>query len=312
MTAIVELRIRTSIPDDELQSKVGKMLGEDDYNVLLTRAARVLKPDGTPLAVYLPAAIPVDQAAAAIPILSELSRSAITTNRGLAAGSVRVATHGGRTDAKRVHSILAGAFDKQGPRRYCRLTAWSGRETEKWSTVHPMLQTISSLLREHVPDRYRAQADRVAATNPAWVIPGTVFTTVTVNNTYSTGVHTDKGDLDEGFSTIVCLRRGAPFSGGHLVFPRYRVAVTMGHRDLLLMDAHEFHGNTELDPRPRYNVQGTRLDKSPDGGWAFERISVVSYYRTKMAECGDPASEAEAALAYAEARSTSALTGGDE
>lgn len=306
--AIVDVRLRTRIPADEMEEKVGKILTDADYNVLLTGPARVRKPDGSLLAVYLPGALSVEETERAYPALSELSRATITANRGLAGGSVRVDTPGGqRTDAKRVHSVIAGAFDKQGPRRYCRLTAWTGRETEKWETIQPMLRSISELFRDHVPDRWRAQAARVAETDPHWIVPGTVFSTITVNNTYPTGVHTDKGDLDEGFSTIAVLRRGEPFSGGRLVFPEYRIAVDLHDRDLLLMDAHSWHGNTRLDPEPRYNVQGTRLDKAPDGSWLYERISVVSYYRTKMGECGSPESEREAQVAYAENRASVAM-----
>jgi hypothetical protein len=57
----------------------------------------------------------------------------------------------------------------------------------------------------------------------------------------------------------------------------------MRHGDLLLMDAHEWHGNTHIRPR------------SDDA----ERISVVSYYRTKIRDCDSPAAEAEKASAYA-------------
>jgi hypothetical protein len=73
--------------------------------------------------------------------------------------------------------------------------------------------------------------------------------------------------------------------------------------DLLLMDAHAWHGNTRFDPEPKRLVNG-QLDGDP----GFERISVVSYFRAKMTECGSAADEAERALIYAENRN-SALVG---
>jgi hypothetical protein len=310
--SIVDLRLRTAIPDSEMESKVGKMLTPDDFNILLTRGARVRKPDGSLLAVYLPGAIDEALAEQAYPTLHKL-RNTLTANRGLAAGSQRVpiasskrddreGAYSGRTEAKRVASAIVGAFDPQGPRSYCRLTAFAARETDAWAEVHPMLRQISDLFREHVPDRFAAQARVVAETDPHWTIPGTVFSTVTVNNTYETGVHTDKGDLDEGFSTIAVLRRGRPYRGGVLVFPRYRIGVDLQDRDLLLMDAHEWHGNTLFDPPIKRLYTGRPVE---DPG--FERISVVSYYRTRLTQCGTPETEAEKQRLYAEQRSQAAV-----
>jgi len=152
-----------------------------------------------------------------------------------------------------------------------------------------------------VPDRHAAQQAQVDATHPDWVVPGTPFTTITVNNTYPTGVHTDKGDLDAGFSNLTVVRRGS-YSGGIFLFPAYRVGVDMADGDLLLMDAHEYHGNTPLELA------------SDDA----ERISVVAYYRTRMVECGNAEQEADRALAHADQivtvrreRATTGATGRD-
>ncbi|MFO0926381.1 MAG: hypothetical protein U0736_04990 [Gemmataceae bacterium] len=101
------------------------------------------------------------------------------------------------------------------------------------------------------------------------VIEDTAFTTVTVNQTWQTAVHTDKGDLPEGFGVITMLRRG-DYRGGYLVFPKYRVAVDLGDRDVLLADVHESHGNTAITHR------------SDDA----ERISCVLYFRRHMTRCG--------------------------
>jgi hypothetical protein len=140
-----------------------------------------------------------------------------------------------------------------------------------------------------VPARYAAQLVEATRTEPDWVIPGTPFTTVTVNNTWPTGMHTDKGDLDAGFSTIAVLRRGG-YTGGQLMFPEYRVAVDLADGDLILMDAHEWHANAEIrcwcfaDEPERKRLFGW-CDTSK-GGCGAERISVVSYFRTEMTKCG--------------------------
>jgi hypothetical protein len=63
------------------------------------------------------------------------------------------------------------------------------------------------------------------------------------------------------------------------------------------MDAHAWHGNTPFDPMPDYDVSG-RLSKDP----GFERISIVSYFRTNMVNCGSAQDEAERERIYAENR----------
>jgi hypothetical protein len=303
---MIDLRLRSRVPAAEMEEKVGKVLGPDDVNLLVTGPAFVRKPDGRPLLVYLPGAIPPELRESTWPILSEL-KAVKTANRGMAGGSPRVEIASGkRSEAKRVASAIVGAFDAYGPRRYCRLTAWTGRETSKFRILWPLLAFIGERLRERVPERWEAQMEEVGRTHPDWVIPGTPFTTVTVNNTYETGVHKDAGDLDEGFSTLAVFRRGE-YRGGWLAFPEYRVGIDMRDGDLLLMDAHEWHANTWLEPRPRYTLNGTRLDKGPDGQPPYERISVVSYFRTRVVNCGTAEEEAVKAREYGEARSAALL-----
>jgi hypothetical protein len=111
------------------------------------------------------------------------------------------------------------------------------------------------------------------------VVQGTPFTTVTVNNTYSTGVHIDAGDLPQGFGTLAVARKGE-YTGGLFTMAKFRVAVDLQHGDLLLMDPHEWHGNTDM----RCPHQPEPLAKPCPLG--CERVSVVMYARTKVADCG--------------------------
>jgi hypothetical protein len=284
---MIELRLRSRISEDELKEKVGKILTDDDYNLLVTRAARVLKPDGSPLAVYLPGVLAGDMLDGMYPILHSL-RKMETNNRGLASGTPtgkRNKDSERHYSAKSVASAIIGAYDGVKPRLYCRLTAWTGKQFDQFEALFPLFQSIAALFAKYVPSRYEAQMVHVRQTQPEWLIAGTPFTTITVNNTYPTGVHVDKGDLVEGFSTLATLRRGS-YTGGRLVFPEFRVAVDMHDGDVLLMDAHEWHGNTRI-------VCACGLE--PNGvceTCEAERISIVSYYRTNMASCGSPEEEA--------------------
>ncbi len=286
---MIELRVRTRLSKRELEPKTGMVLGPKDFDVLLTGRAKVLKPDGSPLCVYLPGVLkPWTDNDVIYGILHEL-RTLTTANRGTSSGAGVVKSESGKRYAPATASTIVGAFDPNSYRRYCRLTAWTGRNLPKWEELHPFLGAIAQQFGQHVPDRFRAQVEQVRRTQAAWLIPGTPFTTVTVNNTYPTGMHTDKGDLDAGFSTLACLRRGGSYTGGNLMFPEYRVAVDMQDGDLLLMDAHEWHANSALVCQC-----GTRLFGLCEACGA-ERISVVSYFRTAMVACGDPATEEQKA-----------------
>lgn len=289
---MMDLRLRSKISDQELQQKVGKILTDDDFNLLVTRDVLVRKPNGKPLLVYRRGALSPEVMEASYPTLHEL-RKLQSDNRGHASGYVtrtynnkrnRTTTQDGRI--ARVPSATIGSFDPTAPvRPYCRLTAFSRKEGEKYEGLFPLFQEIGALFQKEVPDRWARQMEFAQSTRPEWVVPGTPFTTITVNNTYPTGVHKDKDDLDEGFSTLACLRFG-DFTGGILVFPEYRVGVDMRHGDVLLMDAHEWHGNTALQLHTE----------------DAERISVVCYYRTGMASCGTMDEESDKAVEFAERR----------
>lgn len=293
----MEYRIRTKRSDEWADKYKGAAVTPEMINLKVEGPCRVLKPNGKPLLVYLPGAareIGDD-------LYEPFSKIRMTTNnRGLASGGERVkAEHRKRTTAPPVMSSILGSFDAVGPMQFCRLTAFTAQQVEQWQQLLPYFDRIAELFREHVPDRYAAQMAEVERTNPDWVIDGTPFTTITVNNTYPTGIHTDKGDLDAGFSTLGCIRRGE-FTGGWLTFPQYGVAADMQNGDVLLMDAHEWHGNTPII----CSENGESLRK-PEYG--CERISVVSYFRTDMVECGSLAEENERRLALQEKRAGAAL-----
>jgi len=290
---MISIRVRSRIPRAELEAKVGKVLGDDSYNLLLTGASKVYMPNGKLLCVYLPGAMAGAVSEEQYDVLHSLRRET-TNNRGAASGTrgTKVGEQK-RTYFGHVSSNVLGAFDPAGTFKFCRLTAWTGRHLPQWELLQPVLQHVAGELKAHVPDRYAAQMEEIDCTHPDWVVPGTPFTTITVNNTYPTGVHTDKGDLDKGFSTIFTLRRGQ-YTGGIFTFPEYRVAVDLKDNDLILMDAHQYHGNTAItcacgERRTAYcEVCGA------------ERVSVVSYMRTNMTRCGSEQEEAQRAIAYRE------------
>lgn len=297
---MLEARLRTRTSDNDMERKVGRILGPRDYDALMTGPVRLLRPDGGTLAVYLPGVLR-GVLHDAWPVLSRIRQA--TDNRGAASGTPWE-TRGDqrRVRSRNVLSSIIGTVDRiggsnspgkgtpaAGKDTLCRLTAWTGRNLPAWQSLTPVFDTIDSLYAQHVPDRYRRQYEYATATHPDWRIGSTAFTTVTVNNTYSTGVHKDAGDLPEGFSTLAVTRRG-DFIGGQLVLPQYRVAFDMRDGDLLLFDAHEWHGNTNMYC-PHQDAPLAR--PCPQG---CERVSLVAYYRTKVQHCGSAEDDAAKAM----------------
>lgn len=293
---MIDIRVRTTVPAVEIEEKLGKVLTPDDFNVLVTGDARLRKPDGSLLCIYRKGIVPLEMRELIRPILRSF-RSAGTDNRGQASGTERVPGGQTRTRSALVPSSIIGAFEAQGSKKFCRLTAWTGRETEQFRELWPYFQFLGQVFARDVPNRYTAQMEEVHRTHPDWVIPDTPFTTITINNTYPTGVHKDKGDLDKGFSVLSTLRKGE-YEGGVLTFPEYRVGVDMRDGDVLLMDAHEWHGNSRFVPdvprRPRGMPDWDQL--------SYERISTVAYFRTNMVKCGDIPSEEQRRKLLAENR----------
>jgi hypothetical protein len=107
--------------------------------------------------------------------------------------------------------------------------------------------------------------------DPGYLVPGTPFTTITVNKSFRTACHFDAGDLNSGLSNLLTLSNNGNYKGCYLVAPEYRVAVNPRPGDLLLINNHEvMHGNTQIE----------LLDDEA------ERISLVCYFREKMMELG--------------------------
>jgi len=283
---MIDIRLRSKISEAELEQKLGKILTDDDYNILIKKDTTIRGLNGELVAVFQKGIIPDDVVEQTYPTLHDLKKHQ-TNNRGMASGMPRIKRRiGNRTDTvKSIASTVVGSMDAVGPFQYCRLTAYSGKETDKYKNLFPLFEFIGQQMAKVAPERYKAQMERVNNTHADWVIPNTPFTTITVNNSYPTGVHTDKGDLDEGISTLAVIKKGK-IRGGYLVLPEYRVAFAMEHGDLLIFNAHEWHGNT-------------KLEKETDDG---ERISVVCYYRTDMENCDSMEAENKKKIDYGQRR----------
>ena len=175
------------------------------------------------------------------------------------------------TYANGVMSGIAGWFDRYPRLPYGRATSYTTREPEKFAMSFSFLQQLATGFKDLLPWRYNNQMEAAKKLDPRFLVPGTPFTTITVNKSFRTACHFDAGDLTSGLSNLLTLTNNGNYRGCHLVAPEYRVAVNPRPGDLLLINNHEvMHGNTQIE----------LLDD------VAERISLVVYFREKMLELG--------------------------
>lgn len=254
----------------------GTFITDEHYDTLLDESAIVRKPDGSILCVLLKKALPKEILGQAWSVLRDYNPK--TNNRGIAAGTgyvKQVKQDGTLSSTNRtppegvVTSGIIGFFERSVRFPYCRPCAFNLDHPEKFAAILPLLQHASSLYEQVLPEKFQYQLAYVEKSSKDFIIPGTIFSTVTVNKNFRTACHRDAGDLKDGYSCMALLREGK-FSGANLVFPDFRVAAKLDTGDLIFFDPHEFHGNTMLVPESE----------------KFQRCTIVMYYRDGIQFCG--------------------------
>jgi len=195
------------------------------------------------------------------------------------------------TVANSVSSFIAGYYDKpirrlatpdyssHGKKYPCRLTSFSRNHVKEWHQVLPLIEYIDNEYSIILPDKYEEQK-KLTQKIPDFTIGSdekvtplgnqkrTIFTTITVNYNWRTATHIDKGDLQDAYSVLTVCERGQ-WSGCYLGYPQYGVCINVREGDILIMDPHEYHCNTELHL------------ESPDA----VRLSLIIYCRQGILKC---------------------------
>jgi hypothetical protein len=147
-----------------------------------------------------------------------------------------------------VNSGIAGWFDRYPRIPYGRATSYTANSFDKFKMSYPFLQHLAKGFKDLLPWRYNNQMEAASKVDPAFLVPETPFTTITVNKTFRTAAHYDAGDLNTGLSNLLTLSNDGNYTGGYLIAPEYRVAVNVRPGDLLLINNHEvMHGNTPIE-----------------------------------------------------------------
>ena len=151
------------------------------------------------------------------------------------------------TYANPVFSGIAGWFDRYPRIPYARATAYTQHNPDKFKLAYPFLQSLNKGFKELLPWRWENQHKAANKIASEFLVPETVFSTITVNKTFRTAAHRDAGDFSDGLSNLLVLSNNGNYSGGYLILPEVRVAINVRPGDLLLINNHEYiHGNTPI------------------------------------------------------------------
>lgn len=275
------IKVKPAIKDEEVNKLSGELLSESDYNTLITYDADVYcEETGVCIAKFRKKVIPSNIAKDAYNNLKSAAKA--SSNRAIGSGEpskLRKKSDGTISNTnivKQVNSGIIGYFDRNPRFPYCRQTAFNEKEFSKFKKAYPIIKFVDNYYAKLMPKKYKLQRELADSTSNDFVIKNTAFTTVTVNKNWQTAVHTDSGDFEKGFGNLVVLRQGR-YVGGYFVVPKWGVAFDVQNCDLLLVDVHQYHGNTPI----------TKIDEDAT------RISLVMYYRKNMINCGTADEEIE-------------------
>jgi hypothetical protein len=221
-------------------------------------SVRVLKPNGGDLFALIRGVLSPNVCASAYENLVGLGGDLGQTKRTMAIGE-------GSGGASAREGILGYRGSPEcGPAAFCK------KHPDKFAKSLPFFRELDRVYREHAPEQYEHQAKQASGYS-AFLIPGTSFSTATINSTVRTRLHTDANNLRGGLGVYAALV-GGDFTGGELVMPQYRVAVKFGSQDVLLCDSHVLHGNTPMSSEQPY-----------------QRLAVIAYFSESVKRCREKA-----------------------
>lgn len=295
MSPAMEVIPRRVDPNFAAAEKAGLFPLDSDYDLVLDRTAAVVDAEtGRPVAVLVKGGIPPKMAKRTwLAIRGKIK--GLPDNRRMAAGkgaALRISSSGRNVAVSRGATTPSGAFadtanevlgfldGKPGGRNpMCRQSAFTAANIGIWNEFVPLCRKLAEVYAEYLPEFFAAQTAYAEGVPPEFRIPGTPFTTVTLNRNWQVAYHTDAGDYRGGFGVMLQWRAGS-FTGGRLVIPAYKIAVEYGTGDVCFADVHQLHAVTRL--------VGLK------GSW--ERIVGVFYLREGLWRCnaddkGAPAEE---------------------
>jgi hypothetical protein len=240
----------------------------------LDKDTKVICPDGYAIGVLLCGVIP--------PALHKLayqlwkSVKELPSNRATAVGSPplpRIRKDGTISERAGVPTSVQRILARQGvangsiglldatPDQACHRTPLTLEHSEMLDGNKRLIELVNGLYKRHLPALYAKQWAEVTKV-PRWQLWHTVFTTIYLAKNFRTAYHRDSGNLRGVMTALMPMGR---FTGGELVFARWRIAFGFKPGDLLFFDPQQLHGNLPFEG---------------------ERLSAAFYCERRIANCG--------------------------
>lgn len=256
-----------------------KMLEDNSYDTIINEDTDAYSVDKQPLFKFRKKILSEEKLLRACENLEQ--SIVLTEGRGTASGSNHLRIRNDGTAGKlmvgnKVYASIVGFMDRNAKSQYCRMTVYTKKYFDKFKESWDFVKEVDYWYKELMPDHYKLQREMCDATNRNFVIPDTAFTSVTCNKNFQTAVHQDAGDFTKGFGNLMVVNDGN-YHGGYFILPQYKIAIDMKTTDLLLVDVHQWHGNSPMISK----IEGKE----------YKRISFVMYYRENMFQCLSPEKE---------------------
>jgi hypothetical protein len=328
MGNVKEIEIKAKMTDEEFKKNEGRHFDESDLDMIISEDADIygldIDKDGRParhlLAKFRKNVFPKEEVQIGWDAFRTLAMP--SRNRGAAAGPIdfksaywrkrkpiqtdKWATRyieKGKISKMRVNNLVASGvigFFEETPfmKAACRMTVYTRRYLHLYLHGLPYLQAIDKQFAKLNPKEHARQLAAVKAKRN-YQIPGTAFSTVTVNLNMRTAVHKDGGDFKQGFGNLSVIEWGK-YHGGYTMFPRFGVGFDVRTGDYISMDVHEWHCNSpmyETKEDKTYNLSIPDIrSRDPTSGLLgseerFQRLTFVCYFRDKLQACDEKETE---------------------
>ena len=265
------MKVAKKKTDEEMKRLENTFLKPSQIDTILRDDATVYTEDGKLLLLFRKKKLTGGQEF--YDIIADYTKKNGSTNRGTSSGS----TSKNIRDNPKIQTIITGYFDRWSPKhKYLfkkkgistplevRETAFLSDYPEKFDKMVPFIEQIDRLYKKYLPDYYEKQYAKAKQTH--FKIADTAFTTATINLNFTTTLHKDKGDDEDGYGNLAVIEKGK-YTGGETCLPQYGIGVDVREGDILLMDVHQWHANLPI-----------QFEKGA------ERMSVVCYLRKKVWE----------------------------
>lgn len=267
----MNIKVAKKKTDEEMKRLENTFIKPSDIDTIIRDDATVYTEDGKLLLLFRKKKLTGGQEF--YDVISDYMKKHPSTNRGTASGSTSKNTR----DNPKIQTTITGYFDRWSPiHKYLfkkkgiktpievRETAFLADHPDEFQKMVPFIEQIDRLYKKYLPEYYEKQYKKAKETH--FKIADTSFTSTTINLNFTTTIHKDKGDDDEGYGNLATIQRGN-YTGSETCFPQYGIGVDVREGDILLMDVHEWHANLPI-----------QLEKGA------ERMSVVCYLRRKLWE----------------------------